>query len=129
MRTTVLTLTALLSWLLLACESATPEPAQATSEPAIEAPADGRVSVQVGAYGYTPATVGAPAGKPLTLIFTRASEEGCGGELVFPERNIRKTLPVGEPVEVTFTPDQAGRIAFTCGMGMYEGAILVSEGS
>lgn len=99
-----------------------------TDTPAVVAPPDGRVKVEVGEYGYSPATIAAAAGKPLTLAFRRTTDKGCGGEVVFPERDIHRKLPVGETVEIAFTPTTTGRIAFTCGMGMYEGAILVSEG-
>lgn len=118
---------------LLGCDSSSADTAKTASDNAVDklavtAPADGRVTVDVSEYGYAPATIAATAGKPLTLLFRRTSDKGCGGEVVFPERGIHKALPVGETVEVAFTPETSGRIAFTCGMGMYEGAIIVSEG-
>lgn len=88
------------------------------------APEPHRVAIQVGASGYDPAEVEATAGEPLTLVFTRTTEEGCGGTLVIPSQNVRRDLPLNEPVEVTFTP-AAGRLRFTCGMDMYDGAIVV----
>lgn len=84
-----------------------------------------RVAIEVGASGYTPAEVQATAGEPLTLVFTRTTDEGCGEELVVASQNIRRDLPLNEPVEVTFTPTEAGRLRFTCGMDMYDGAIVV----
>lgn len=98
-------------FLFLACREATPEPQ--------------RVEVAVTANGYEPSEIPARSGQPLTLVFTRTSEEGCGQEVVLAEAGIRRELPLNEPVEVTYTPNEAGRVRFTCGMRMYEGAIVV----
>jgi len=86
---------------------------------------DDRVSVEVGSHGYTPASVNAEAGKPLTLVFTRTTDEGCGDVLVIPSQDIRRDLPLDEEVAVTFTPSEAGHLRFTCGMDMYDGTIVV----
>jgi plastocyanin domain-containing protein len=96
------------------------------NENAAEAPAGSvRHEITVDQDGYHPARVEARAGEPVTLVFRRTSEEGCGEELVIPEHDIRRDLPLGEPVEVTFTPTHAGSIAFTCGMDMYRGDVVV----
>lgn len=84
-----------------------------------------RVAVTVNASGYEPSEVQATAGEPLTLVFTRITDEGCGEELVIASQDIRRDLPLNEPVEITFTPSEAGRLRFTCGMDMYDGAIVV----
>lgn len=86
---------------------------------------DGRVAVEVGARGYDPARVEATAGEPLTLVFTRTTDEGCGQELVIASQDIRRSLPLDEAVEVTFTPEESGELRFTCGMDMYDGTIVV----
>jgi plastocyanin domain-containing protein len=108
-----LVLLALLGASHLACNAAPPPP-----------PA--RVAVAVSHDGCTPATVDAEAGRPLTLVFTRADAENCGEKVVFPERGIERPLPVGQPVEVTLTPKAGEHIAFTCGMGMYKGAVVAA---
>lgn len=95
-----------------------------SSESAPE-PSRHRVAIEVGASGYDPAEVQATAGEPLTLVFTRTSDQGCGGEVVIPAQDIRRELPLNEAVEVTFTPTEAGRLRFTCGMDMFDGAIVV----
>ncbi len=86
---------------------------------------DHRVAVSVNASGYEPSEVQATAGEPLTLVFTRTTDEGCGNQVAIPSEHIERDLPVGQPVEVTFTPHEAGRVRFTCGMDMFEGAIVV----
>jgi len=87
--------------------------------------ADGRVEIEVGARGYDPERVDATAGEPLTLVFTRVTDEGCGDELVIASQDIRRELPLDEPVQVTFTPERSGELRFTCGMDMYDGTIVV----
>jgi plastocyanin domain-containing protein len=97
------------------------------NENAAQAPAEGPVrhEITVDQDGYHPASVEARSGEPVTLVFRRTSEEGCGEELVIAEHGIRRDLPVGEPVEVTFTPTRVGSVSFTCGMNMYRGAVVV----
>ena len=117
----IVTLFALVLGLALAAcgeESSDPAPSTASSEGT-------RVEIEVGASGYDPAEVRATAGQPLTLVFTRVTDEGCGQELVIASQDIRRDLPLNEPVSVTFTPAEAGRLRFTCGMDMYDGAIVV----
>jgi plastocyanin domain-containing protein len=87
---------------------------------------DGRptVEVKVGADGYHPSEAKAKAGQPVRLLFTRTTDEGCGQELVFPSLNIRKPLPLNEPVAVDVTMPASGKLAFTCGMDMFRGSIV-----
>lgn len=90
------------------------------------AAADGRpvVKVAVDGSGYHPSEAKAPAGKPVRLEFTRTSDEGCGQQLVFPSLNIKKDLPLNQPVAVDVTMPASGKVAFTCGMDMYRGSIV-----
>ncbi len=85
------------------------------------------VRVSVTKKGFSPGSISAEAGSPLTLVFTRRSKEGCGSKVVFPSLGITKNLPVGKAVTVKFTPRGEGSISFTCGMGMYKGSIVVQE--
>jgi plastocyanin domain-containing protein len=79
----------------------------------------------VGASGYSPSEVTATAGEPLRLVFTRTTDEGCGQQLVFPTLDIRRDLPLDEPVAVDITVPASGQVRFTCGMDMYRGAVVV----
>jgi len=83
------------------------------------------IPVEVGAHGYTPGEVSATAGEEVRLVFTRTSDEGCGQQLVFPDLNLRRDLPLGEAVPVDITMPVSGTVAFTCGMGMYRGSVVV----
>lgn len=90
-------------------------------------PSEGReeIRVTVSAQGYQPAEARAPANKPVRLIFTRTTDEGCGHQLSFPSLNIRRDLPLNEPVAVDVTMPASGSLAFTCGMNMLRGSIVV----
>ena len=90
------------------------------------APSDGRpiIKVSVDAAGYHPTEAKAKAGKPVRIEFTRTTDEGCGQQLVFPEQNIKKDLPLNQPVAVDLTMPASGKVAFACGMDMYRGSIV-----
>lgn len=77
--------------------------------------------------GYQPAVIPVKKGRPVRLAFYRADANNCGGEVVFPEQNIRKKLPVGKTVLIEFTPAKSGEIGFACGMDMLRGKLIVSE--
>jgi plastocyanin domain-containing protein len=44
--------------------------------------------------------------------------------VVFPSLNIKRPLPLNEPVVIEFTPAKAGDIAFACGMNMLKGVVV-----
>lgn len=92
-----------------------------------DAPSDGRpvIAITVDAKGYTPTEVKAKGGAPVRLLFTRTTDDGCGQQLVLKEQNIRKDLPLQEPVAVDITMPASGKVTFACGMDMYRGAVVV----
>lgn len=75
--------------------------------------------------GYQPASLKLRRGVPARVTFVRRIEETCGKEIALPAYNIRRALPLNEPVVVEFTPDKAGEFNFTCGMGMLRGTVIV----
>ena len=77
------------------------------------------VRITVNKKGFSPSSISTEQGSPLTLIFRRPKNEGCGNKVVFPSLNITKDLPVGKNVTIKFTPTDTGTVSFTCGMGMY----------
>ena len=97
------------------------------AETVAEAPAARRIPIEVGSSSYDPAQISARVGEAITLVVTRTSEQGCGDVLVIPSENIRRDLPLNEAVEVNLTPSAAGTLRFTCGMNMFDGAIVVTE--
>jgi cobalt-zinc-cadmium efflux system membrane fusion protein len=81
--------------------------------------------VVVSEKGYEPATVTLRAGIPARITFVRTTDKTCGTEVVFPSLNIKRALPLNEPVVIEFTPAKPGAIAFACGMNMLHGTIVV----
>lgn len=83
--------------------------------------------VVVNEQGFEPAKVSLRAGAPSRLTFVRTTDKTCGTEVVFPSLNIKRALPLNEPVVIEFTPAKAEDIAFACGMNMLRGTIVVSD--
>jgi plastocyanin domain-containing protein len=113
----------LVAVVMTACKKDAPPAPRTPAE--VVAPASGRVAVTVDGEGYHPATIRAAAGRQLTLVFTRTTDESCGQQLVFPTTNVRRDLPLNQAVEVPVTVPASGSLGFTCGMNMYQGAVVV----
>ena len=75
--------------------------------------------------GYQPRSLKLRRGVPARVTFVRKIEETCGKAIAIPEYNIRRDLPLNEPVVVEFTPNKTGEFKFTCGMGMLRGTLIV----
>jgi membrane fusion protein, heavy metal efflux system len=104
--------------------------AKASAAPA--SPSDGRsneaaqtAKVVVNDQGYQPAKVTLRAGTPARITFVRTTDKTCGTEVVFPSLNIKRALPLNEPVVIEFTPAGPGEIAFACGINMLHGTVVV----
>ncbi|MCP4504184.1 MAG: hypothetical protein GY822_30035 [Deltaproteobacteria bacterium] len=124
----VLLFTAAALLFLSACSSG----AQASSSEAVPVNAKEKskaqtkqIHVTVDEKGYTPSSIQALAGTPMTVVFKRINDKGCGSEVVFPERKITKNLPLNEDVAITLTLKGKEKLTFTCGMGMYRGSVVV----
>ena len=111
--------------LLLACACDRRDPAPAsTASSAV--PATGAVfKVIADDKGYTPSSVNVKKGEPVTIEFTRTSDSTCAREVVFPDLNIKKDLPLNTKVAVIVPADSARKYTFQCGMAMYKGSVVV----
>lgn len=85
------------------------------------------IKVTVSSRGFAPESIEVKKGQPVKLAFFRSGADNCAEEVVFPKLNTRKKLPVGKTVLVAFTPTDSGELAFTCGMNMMRGKIVVSD--
>ena len=83
------------------------------------------VRVTVTETSFDPQRLTLRAGVPARVTFTRTSDKTCATAVVFPSLNIRRELPLNEPVTIEFTPEKAGEIAFACGINMLRGTIVV----
>ncbi|MFN2444351.1 MAG: efflux RND transporter periplasmic adaptor subunit [Vicinamibacterales bacterium] len=81
--------------------------------------------VSVTDASFEPQRVTLRVGVLARVMFTRTSDNTCATAVVFTSLNIRRELPLNEPVPIEFTPDKAGQIAFACGMNMLRGTVVV----
>jgi plastocyanin domain-containing protein len=99
------------------------------SEAADQPPlAPGELRVTANEHGFSPPSLALPkgaAGSLATVTFLRTTDQTCATEVVFPELDLKKTLPLNQPVAVQVPNDAARTLSFQCGMGMYKGALVV----
>jgi plastocyanin domain-containing protein len=90
--------------------------------------APGELRVVASEHGFTPPSLALAKGAPgsmATVTFVRTTDQTCATEVVFPELDIKKPLPLNQPVAVDVPTDAPRSLTFQCGMGMYKGALLV----
>lgn len=83
------------------------------------------VKITVSDHGFVPSSIQAKRGQSLTLEFTRVSDQTCAKQVVFPELNLTKDLPLNAPVSIQVPTDAARTLTFQCGMGMYKSAVVI----
>lgn len=112
--------------LLAACDKAPPpSAAPVSSAPVTVAPEGGAVAITADEKGFSPSEVHATQGVPLTLVFTRTSDNTCAKEVVFPELKVRRPLPLNQAVAVALPTQVAETYRFQCGMAMWEGTVVI----
>ena len=109
---------------------ATPPVAPSGTGVASTRPPSGTAGVQTALVtlsdkGYDPAKLSLRANVPARITFVRTSDKTCGMEVVFPTLDVKRALPLNEPVTIEFTPQKSGEIAFVCGMNMLRGTVVV----
>ncbi len=97
-------------------------PAAAAPQAARPGPTQ-KVAIEVTRAGFVPAAVQVKVGQPVTLVVTRTVERTCATDIVIKEYGVSRPLPLGKPVEVTFTPTKAGPIRYACAMDMIAGVL------
>jgi plastocyanin domain-containing protein len=88
--------------------------------------AQGKVSVTVDAKGFTPSSVEAKKGDKLQLVFTRTTDETCAKEVVFPDINVKKDLPLYTAVAIDVPTDSSRTLTFQCGMAMFKSKVVIN---
>ncbi len=75
--------------------------------------------------GYQPASLTLKNGVPARVTFVRTTDATCATSVLLPDYKVTKALPLNKPVVVAFTPKKSGTYAFTCGMKMFKGKVVV----
>jgi len=89
------------------------------------ASAEQTFAVKVTPDGFVPAELAVAKGKPIRLIMTRETDQTCARQVVFASLNLKKDLPLNEPVTIDLPAQPAGRLGYACGMDMVHGALVV----
>lgn len=84
-----------------------------------------KVTIHVRSDGYRTSVSTLKAGVPVQLALVTNNTQGCSRAFTIPELNISQTLPATGTELVEFTPKKTGRLAYSCGMGMYTGSFTV----
>jgi plastocyanin domain-containing protein len=86
-----------------------------------------RVDIAITNHGFEPDRVVVQKGKPTTLVFKRTTDQTCATSVVVHTgaSDIRKDLPLDQPVEIAATFEKSGDLGFACGMDMLMGVITV----
>lgn len=77
--------------------------------------------------GYVPSRIDLEEGVATVLRFERREDDPCTELLVSELWPSQHRLAAHGETLIRFTPQRAGRYAFTCGMGMYSGELVVHE--
>jgi plastocyanin domain-containing protein len=118
---TAATVTALVTLSIGACKS-DDTPKQAAP------PRSGMIAIEVTEKGFEPETVSVERDKPVTLVFTRRTDQTCAKQVVLhvdEQQAIEKDLPLDQPVEIATTFPKSGSLTYACGMDMIKGHITV----
>jgi len=81
--------------------------------------------IEINTKGYQPTSLKLRRGVPACVTLLRTTDATCAKEIVLPNFNIRRALPLNEPVVITFTPTKKGSFTFVCGMNMMRGQLIV----
>ncbi len=77
--------------------------------------------------GFVPANVTLKANEPVKFVVTRKTDETCATALLIDGTDIKKDLPLNQPVEIAWTPTKPGKVKFGCAMDMMIGGVLLVE--
>jgi plastocyanin domain-containing protein len=84
-----------------------------------------RFTVKITERGFEPVSLKLRRGVQARITFLRTTDQTCATEIVLRDFDIRRALPLNQPVVVTLTPKTKGEFSFTCGMNMMRGKLIV----
>ena len=77
--------------------------------------------------GYVPSLITVKRGQPVRLQFDRRDPSSCLEKVLFPDFHVAQDLVLNQTTPVEFTPQTVGMFQFSCGMGMFHGALAVED--
>ena len=95
------------------------------AESTIAKPRVQTAKIEINTKGYQPTSLKLRRGVRERLTFLRTTDATCAKEIVLLDFNIRRALPLNEPVVFVFTPTRRGAFTFVCGMNMMRGQLIV----
>lgn len=75
--------------------------------------------------GYNPSSITVKKDRAVTLHLLRTDPSDCLDQLIIPQWEISRALPLNKEIQITFTPNEKGTFPFHCGMNMFHGNIIV----
>ncbi len=85
-----------------------------------------QATIYVSDRGYSSPVKKLKVGVPVELSLITNQVRSCAKSFVIPSLGVSKILPETGTEVLTFTPTQTGKLAYTCGMGMYTGSFDVT---
>jgi hypothetical protein len=110
-----------------ACDKKTDDATATAASPTLLG-SGGTARVTVGEHGFAPSALAVPkgaAGSTGAITFVRTTDATCAKEVVFPDLQIKKDLPLNVPVTIDVPTDAERTLTFQCGMAMYKGSLVV----
>lgn len=91
--------------------------------------ADGKQTVIITAVtgAYRPGNLDVQSGLPTTLVVRSEKATGCVRSFVIPSLGVEKILPVNGDTRIDLGVLKPGKLAYSCGMGMYTGKLTISQ--
>jgi plastocyanin domain-containing protein len=78
--------------------------------------------------GFEPDRLTVAGGTPVTLEFTRKTDDTCAKEVIVElggGQQVKKDLPMNQTVAISATFPKGGELRYACGMDMVSGVITV----
>lgn len=86
------------------------------------------IEMRVTENGFEPSELRVQAGQEVRLRVKRTYARTCATSFEVPGFLPRTRLPLGETVEIVFTPVRTGAFRFGCPMSQHIGGALIVEG-
>lgn len=83
------------------------------------------ITIGAGSTAYTPENVQVKSGVPTELVIQSKGAQGCIRAFVIPSLEIERTLPISGETRIDLGVLEAGRVDYSCAMGMYTGVLTV----